>query len=167
MNRPSKEYLEKYAGEEARIGLILEEIYGLHLYKDIPTSDIDFFVLNDAGDMKALCEVKCRSRGEENHPSTKYKEWIIPKRKFEYIKKCYKTYPKEFEFWIVVEWADGLFRATFKKGDPFEFEETDIKRADRNKAVPHLLIPSKLFKKIKPNSDFKKRSGAGMEWIEP
>ncbi|SVE57920.1 uncharacterized protein METZ01_LOCUS510774, partial [marine metagenome] len=58
-------------------------------------------------------------------------------------------YPTLKEFWVAVEWEDGLFLATFKKGKKYEFKEKMIKRWDRDNEVLHQLIPSKLFKKIR------------------
>ena len=149
MRVPTQDYLEKYKTEEERIGRELEKLTEMHLYKDAPTSDIDYFVMNDFADLVALCEIKCRSKGEKNFPSTKFGEWIIPKRKWTYVEECYATYPTLKEFWVAVEWADGLFLGIFKKGKDYKFKEKMIKRWDRDKEVLHQLMPSKLFKKIR------------------
>ena len=149
MRIPTQEYLEKYKTEEERIGRELEQLTEMHLYKDAPTSDIDYFVMNDFADLVALCEIKCRSKGEKNFTSTKFNEWIIPKRKWTYVEECYEDYPTLKEFWVAVEWADGLFLATFKKGKDYKFKEKMIKRWDRDKEVLHQLMPSKHFNKIR------------------
>ena len=149
MRVPTQEYLEKYKTEEERIGRELEQLTEMHLYKDGPTSDIDNFVMNDFADLIALCEIKCRSKGEKNFPSTKFNEWIIPKRKWTYVEECYQDYPTLKECWVAGEWADGLFLATFQKEKKYEFKEKMIKRWDRDNEVLHQLIPSKHFKKIR------------------
>ena len=149
MRVPTQGYLEKYKTEEERIGRELEKLTEMHLYKDAPTSDIDYFVMDDFANLFALCEIKCRSKGEKNFPSTKFGEWIIPKRKWTYVEECYATYPTLKEFWVAVEWADGLFLGIFKKGKDYKFKEKMIKRWDRDKEVLHQLMPSKHFNKIR------------------
>ena len=149
MRVPTQDYLEKYKTEEERIGRELEGLTKRHLYKDTPTSDIDYFVMDDFANLFALCEIKCRSKGEKNFTSKKFDEWIIPKRKWTYVEGCYKTYPTLKEFWVAVEWEDGLFLATFQKNGKYKFKEKMIKRWDRDNEVLHQLIPSKLFKKIR------------------
>ena len=149
MRVPTQGYLEKYKTEEERIGRELEKLTEMHLYKDAPTSDIDYFVMDDFANLFALCEIKCRSKGEKNFRSTKFNEWIIPKRKWTYVEECYATYPTLKEFWVAVEWADGLFLGIFKKGKDYKFKEKMIKRWDRDKEVLHQLMPSKHFNKIR------------------